>query len=161
MGETFRASANFTRPADMTQYAAGDLVANSATAGSVSPLTFVFESAGRPIWLRRIALTKTDPDITNSSFRLWLHTDPSVTFSNGDNGALAIGSSTLSIGSIILAQDITISASLAGAGDLAVTTFDRGLHLLPATIYGFLEARGTYTPGNAEVFAVELRGETF
>lgn len=30
----------FTRPADTTQYAAGDLIANSATAASVVPLSW-------------------------------------------------------------------------------------------------------------------------
>jgi len=33
-------SASFTRPANTTAYADGDLVANSATAASVVPLTF-------------------------------------------------------------------------------------------------------------------------
>lgn len=161
MSEPFRANANFTRPADTTQYAAGDLVANSATAGSVSLMTFSFENGGKPLWLRRIKLTKSDPDVTNSAFRLWLTTDGAVAFSNGDNGGLAIASSSLAIGSIILAQDITIATSLAGAGDVATATFDAGVHLMPSTLYGFLEARGTYTPGNAEAFAVELTGETF
>jgi hypothetical protein len=32
-------SATFTRPSDTTAYASGDLVANSTTAGSVTPLT--------------------------------------------------------------------------------------------------------------------------
>ena len=33
-------TATLTRPADTTAYASGDLVANSTTAGSVTPLTF-------------------------------------------------------------------------------------------------------------------------
>lgn len=161
MAESFRASASFTRPADTTQYAAGDLVANNTTAGSVTQMTFAFDNGGKPVWLRRIKITKSDPDVTNSAFRLWLHKDAAVTFSNGDNGALAIASSTLAIGDVITTQDLTIVASLTGAGDVLTASFDAGVHLLPATLYGFLEARGTYTPGNAEVFTVELVGETF
>ena len=34
------ASASFARPANTTQYASGDLVANSATAASVAALSF-------------------------------------------------------------------------------------------------------------------------
>lgn len=161
MSDSFRTSATFTRPADTTQYAAADLVANSATAGSVTLMTFAFPSSGRPIWLRRIKITKSDPDVTGAVFRLWLHKDSAVTFSNGDNGALSIASSSLAIGDVIVTSDVTIAASLTGAGDVATTTFDPGLHLLPATVYGFLEARGTYTPGSEEVFVVELTGDTF
>lgn len=35
-----RKTASFSRPADATAYAAGDIIANSATAGLVVPLTF-------------------------------------------------------------------------------------------------------------------------
>jgi hypothetical protein len=38
-------SASFTRPADTNAYAAGDLVANSVTAGSVIPMTFAVARA--------------------------------------------------------------------------------------------------------------------
>lgn len=39
-GTTRRARAGFTRPSSATDYAAGDLIANSATAASVTPLVF-------------------------------------------------------------------------------------------------------------------------
>jgi len=160
-----KVSASFTRPSDTTQYAVGDLVANSTTAGSVAMMSFRIKEGG--IWLRRIEIKKSDPDITSASFRLWLTTDSSVTFSNGDNGALAIGSSTLPIADVLCALDVTIDKSLTGAGDIGYATFDEGLHALFAasyangigTIYSFLEARGTYTPGSAEIFTVTISGD--
>lgn len=164
-GAPQKVSANFTRPSDTTQYGVGDLVANSTTAGSVALMSFRIKEGG--IWLRRIEIKKSDPDVTGAAFRLWLTTDSAITFSNGDNGALAIGSSTLAVGDVLCALDVTVDKTLTGAGDVGYATFDAGLHALFAstyangigTIYGFLEARGTYTPGSAEVFTVTLSGD--
>jgi len=158
-------SASFTRPADTTQYAVGDLVANSTTAGSVALMSWTF--SGRGLWLRRIEIKKSDPDVTGAAFRLWLTTDSAVTFTNGDNGALSIASSTLPIADVLAALDVTVDKSLPGAGDIGYATFDPGLHALANTVgqnetftvYGFLEARGTYTPASGEVFTVSLRGD--
>lgn len=158
-------SASFTRPNDTTQYAAGDLVANNGTAGSVAMMSFRIKEGG--LWLRRIEIKKSDPDLTGAAFRLWLTSDSAVTFSNGDNGALSIASSTLPLADVLCALDVTVDKSLTGAGDIGYATFDPGLHALVAasyangigTIYGFLEARGTYTPGAQEVFTVTLRGD--
>lgn len=165
-GPSIIRSATFTRPTgNTTQYAAADLVANSDVAGSVAMMSWTLPAGG--IWLRKIELQKSDPDVTNAAFRLWLHTDSAVTFSNGDNGALQIASTSLLIGSVLAALDVTVDKSLAGAGDVGYATFDPGLHALAntptangtCTVYGFLEARGTYTPGDGESFTVILRGD--
>lgn len=154
-----KVSASFTRPNDTTQYAAGDLVANSTTAGSVAQMSWAFQNQ---IWIRKVRIHKSDPDVTGAAFRLWLHNDSAVTFSNGDNGAASIATSTLAIADVLDGLDVTVDASLGGAGDLGFATFDRGIYLTPSnTVYGFLEARGTYTPGAQEVFTVTLYGETY
>lgn len=161
-GISLERSSSFTRPADTTAYAAGDLVANSTTAGSVAQLSWNFNtSAG--IWLRELRLYKSDPDIINASFRLWLHGDSAVTFTNGDNGVLSIASSTLAITDVALPAELPSSdwKSLPGAGDVIVSTFDVGIVYLPNATYGFLEARAAYTPGSAEVFTVVLRGDPY
>lgn len=161
-GPSTALSASFTRPANTTAYASGDLVANSTTAGSVVTMSFGrVPTSG--LWLRKIELRKSDPDVTSASFRLWLTTDSAVTFTNGDNGALSIASSTLAIGDVIASFDITVDRSLPGSGDIGYATFDPGLHFIGGgtTVYGFLEARAAYTPGSEEVFTVGLRGEPF
>lgn len=158
-GPSRKQTATLTRPADTTAYASGDLVANSTTAGSVTQLSWDLGAGG--LWLRRLMVVKSDPDITSASFRLWLHSDSAVTFTNGDNGALSIASSSLAITSVIAAIDFDFDFTLTGAGDAAIVTFDGGLHYLPQNTYGFLEARAAYTPGNAEVFTVELRGDPY
>jgi hypothetical protein len=66
--------ASFTRPADTTTYASGDLVANNTTAGSVVPLTFtaVTRSAGDSVRIERARINTSNALLTNASFRLHL-----------------------------------------------------------------------------------------
>lgn len=162
---SYTRSATFTRPSDTTQYAVGDLVANSTTAGSVTLLSWANPEGG--IWLRRLRLTSSNTSTTSAAFRLWLTTDSAITFANGDNGALSISGSTLSVADVLTYVDISLDAAATGLGAVGVATFDANLHALHAasyangvgTIYGFLEARGTYTPASAEVFTLYLRGD--
>ena len=145
-------SANFTRPGDTTDYATGDLVANSTTSGSVTPMSFTASrySGGSGI-IRRARLLKTATSITNASFRLHLYgSSPTVT--NGDNAAwLSITADYL--GYVDLVFGVTFS------DDAMAVTGQVEIPFIPAsgsTIYGLLEARGIYAPANAEVFTVYL-----
>ena len=164
-GPSQEITATFTRPNDTTAYAAGDLIANSTTAGSVTLMSWKLQNA---MWLRRITIRKSDPDIVLASFRLWLTPDSAITFSNGDNGALSIATSTLAIADA-QAFDVIVDQTLTGAGDIGVATFDPGLiAIAPAsfangqgTLYGFLEARAAYTPAAQEVFTISLRGDPY
>jgi hypothetical protein len=85
-------SANFTRPADTTAYASGDLVANSTTVGSVVPLTFspCTKGAGRSAQIRRVRISKTGTSITNTTVRVHLFNVLPTVSTNGDNGAITI-----------------------------------------------------------------------
>lgn len=160
MTATVEISANFTRPADTTQYAVGDLVANSTTAGNVVALKFapVVNTVGNAVRIEAARIFKSGTGTTSASFRLHLYEASPGTPANGDNGAWS-----------------TAGKDYAGAIDVVVDrvftdgAFGRGLPLtntpmtfLPGAgekaVYGLLEARGTYTPGNAEVFTVTLEG---
>lgn len=148
-------SANFTRPSDTTAYASADLVANSTTAGSVTPLSFsAARYSGGSGMIRRARLLKTATSITNASFRLHLYgSSPTVT--NGDNAAwLSITADYL--GSIDFIFGVTFSDDAMAVG---VPSVGSEIPFIPAsgsTIYGLLEARGAYTPASAEVFTVYL-----
>jgi hypothetical protein len=155
-GQTVRASASFTRPGDTTQYASGDLVANSTTAGSVVPMTFtIARVAGGSGMIRRARIRKSGTGITNSSFRLHLYnTAPTVT--NGDNGVWLSNQSATYIGAIDINVNRAFSDGAAGNG-APLDGSEINFALASGTsVSGLLEARGTYTPGNAEVFTVEL-----
>lgn len=160
MSLTVVVSASFTRPSDTTQYAVGDLVANSTTAGSCVPLKFgpVVEAQGDACRIEAARIFKTGTSVTSAAFRLHLWRIDPGTPGNGDNGALS-----------------EAGANYLGALDVSVDrawtdgAFGRGLPLTntPMTsapggggreLYGYLEARGTYTPASGEVFTVTLEG---
>jgi hypothetical protein len=152
-------SANFTRPADTLAYASGDLVANSTTAASVTPMTFagaarVSTGKGR---VKRAKIKKSSTSLTNASFRLHLYTITPSTSSgiiNGDNGVWLTKENGW-IGSI----DVTIDKAFNDAADgigVATVGVDVPFAAVASDIYGLLEARGAYTPASAEVYTVTI-----
>lgn len=149
-------SANFTRPSDTTAYASGDLVANSTTAGSVAPMQFTAARVAEGSFMvRKCRLWKSGTSITNSAFRLHLWT-ASPTPTNGDNGAFVATGSATYIGALDIPSMIAFSDGAAGNG-VPLTGSELSVKLSSGqVIYGLLEARGAYTPGNAESFAVVL-----
>lgn len=161
-GRPFIASASFTRPSDTTAYASGDLVANSGTAGSVTPLSFtVAEHGGGPVMLHSARILKSGTSITNTTFALLLY-QSSPTVANGDNGAL---SSTMSgyFGLIDLVAGVAFSDG--AGGDDAAPNVTLPMIVQPENqsrvIYGLLRAGAAYTPGNAEVFTIYLHGRSY
>lgn len=152
-GYVARSSATFTRPADTTAYASGDLAANSVTAGSVVPLTFnLARVTGRGGMIRRARLRKTGTGITNALFRLHLYS-ASPTPANGDNGAWSTDKALNYVGSIDFTVDKAFTDGASGNG---VPNVGTEIVFTADTYYGLLEARGAYTPISAEVFDISL-----
>jgi hypothetical protein len=153
------AAPTMTRPADTTAYASGDLVANSTTAGSVVPLAFTLSNnGGGKIKVRRAYINKSTTSVANSSFRLHLYT-ASPTLTNGDNGALVSNQQATYLGSLDITVGFAFSAAAGGWGAATIGAEVMGLVSASATLYGLLEARAAYTPGNAETFAVTIEAE--
>lgn len=152
-------SSNFTRPNNTTAYASGQLIANSVTAGSVTPLSWTAARvAAGSGFVRRARLVKSGTTITNATFRLHLY-GASPTVANGDGAAWSTNRSSY-IGSVDLdmtastGRVFTDSAEVIGipaVGNEINFTLTSG-----QTIYGLLEARAAYTPVAQEVFTVEL-----
>ncbi len=158
------ASDSFTRPADTTSYTSGDLVANNTSAGSVVAMEFdVARVAAGAFMIRRARLSKTTNTVTAATFRLHLYgADPSISsgISNGDNAAWLTKEGSY-IGSIDLDASGANGRVFADPGAFVVAAVALGTeigHKLAAStiVYGLLEARGSYAPGNAEVFTVTL-----
>lgn len=147
--------ANFTRPANTTQYASGDLVANHATAGSVTPMQFnVGKPGGGAISITKARITKSGTGITAAAMYLHLFAaSPAV--SNGDNGAFVPSQAAAYLGTLTMAAMIAGSDGAFGEAIPLVGTAIEAT-LPGAAIYGLLEARGTYTPASEEVFNVHL-----
>lgn len=152
-------SANFSRPADATAYASGDLVANSTTAGSVTPLSWSTAAryAGGSGQVRRVRLRKSNTTTTNATFRLHLYT-ASPTCANGDNAAWSTNRSGY-LGSIDLdmaggnGRVFTDAAEVIG---VPAVGSEINFVATATTVYGLLEARAAYTPASGETFTCEL-----
>lgn len=160
-----RIQASFTRPADTTAYAAGDLVANSTTAGSVVPLSFsgAVRTTGDCVRIERVRIEKSGTSLTNASFRLHLF-ESSPTPTVGDNGVYN-NAGVLATNSILshagtFPVTMTWSGS-DGAMGIGVPTTGNGATISPTsgtTLFGLLEVTAAYTPASGEIFYVVLEG---
>lgn len=158
---TQAASATIARPADTTPYTSGDLVANSVTAGSVTNLQFttLARISGGSGVIVGAQIQKSTNSVTNAAFRLHLfNTAPTYT-SNGDNTAMTtvvVASAKGYLGYIDISAMVGFSDVAWGSG--APDNSRGGIPYVATAqiIYGLLEARGAYTPGNAEVFTITL-----
>lgn len=159
-GFTVCPSSNFTRPADTTAYAIGDLIANSTTAASVTPMTWTVARVTTGSGMVRRARVKTSATtLTNASFRLHLYmADPSAStgITNGDNGAWLTKQANY-LGSL----DVTFDRAFSDAAEgVAIPNNGSDMNFVCGSgsqlMWGLLEARAAYTPTSAEVFTVEL-----
>lgn len=151
-----------TRPADTTVYAVGDLVANSTTAGSVTPFSLAtvvnpintfYTNSGR---IDRCRIRKTGVSVANASFRVHFYS-AAPTVSNGDNGAW-LSSITDYVGACDVTVDRVFTNGSEGTG---LPLSGSGIVFsLPSgsTLYALVEARGAYTPVSAEQFTVIVEG---
>lgn len=152
----------FTRPADTTAYASGDLVANNVTAGSVTALVFTFPTKGNA-WvdqIRRVRIEKSSNNVTTASFRLHVYTSlPTV--ANGDNGVW-LSTKSGYLGSIDVTVDKAFNDSAGPAVGYGANATGSEINLATLggtgknTLYGLLEARSAYTPTSAETFLVTM-----
>jgi hypothetical protein len=154
-------SQTITRPDNTTAYASGDLVANSATAASVTPFAFDVTEGGNPqisVRVDRVRLRKSTTSTTNAAFRVHFYDQAPGAPTNGDNGAIV--AATIGHRGYV---DVTV--------DIAGTTGSVG-HGVPSSapilietkagvIYALLEARGAYTPGAQEGFTLQCDAYKF
>lgn len=147
---------SFTRPANTTAYAAGDLVANSATAGSVVPLDFYL--SGSFSWhIVGVKIAKSGTTPTNANFKAHFYA-ASPTCANGDNGAWSTNQVANYLGYIAVTAMDAFTDGCAGVnhvGEAGYIHIDRE-YTTDNTIYCLLEAEAAYTPASAEVFTVTI-----
>lgn len=149
-----------TRPADTTVYAANDLLANSTTAGSVTPLQFSNQST--PYRIQRFVMRSSNDVVTNKAYSLYLFSAaPTVT--NGDNGAFALATGFSSLVAVFGSG----AAVNTGAGSVnyfypldAAGTFANGWipQFLPGTLFGLIKVNAAYTPTSGETFNIAGEG---
>lgn len=149
-------TATFTCPSGTPTYTLGDLVANSATAGSVvaMELTVANEALGS-FMLRRCKLHKSGTSVTNASFRVHLFR-AAPTCANGDDGAF----STDGVANYLGAFDVTIDRAFTdGAAGFGLPMVGNDISAKLTTgekIYALVEARAGYTRAASEVFTLSF-----
>lgn len=153
-------TATLTLPSGTPTYAAGDLMANSATAGSVTPIVFGQISGV----LEGLRLRKSSSGLTNANFRLWLFelradsqgvqwTAPTVV--NGDDGAFQFSSWRGFVGRMTCASmEANAGAANQAWGRMEPADATR-YAFLGFPVVGFLEARAAYQRAASEVFTFE------
>jgi hypothetical protein len=147
----------FTRPDNTTPYQAGDLVANSATASAVVPLSWSsLLRGGQPVVLEitRAKVRTNHTTLTNGVFRVHLYNDAPGTPSNGDN--LGHRFNTVYACGYI---EVTLT-TVGSTGQYGVAAASVPIIVQPAsgTLYATIEVNGAYTPASSETFRVDLEG---
>jgi N-methylhydantoinase A len=141
--------------------ALGDLVANNATAASVT--AFAFTGASREsqvLRVERVRVRKSGTGVTNASFRVHFYSADPGTPSNGDNGAFLtsianwIGSADVTVDRV--GTDGAIGAGLPLTGTPLTAKVGSN-----KTLYALLEARGAYTPVASETFTLKIEAYRF
>lgn len=152
---------SFARPGNTTPYNQNDLVANSATAGSVTPLQFGLNGSGRAGIIRGARLYKSDKTVTNATFTVFLFAGDPGAPTNGDNGAFGVASAADFLDSF---QIDLATGGLAG-GTTGVQKRSSALAIpfcfpsLQDKLYALLRADAGYTPADAETFKLTLEIE--
>lgn len=148
VGTITTAKASFTRPANTTAYAAGDVISNSASA------TTKMEFACGTLFGANIvsAMFKTNNPLFVGKVRLWLTNNSAYTVV-ADNAAQAMAYASSEIGYI----DVTMSATgtacaVGGVSNFCIPFKPDAL----GKIYGWFETTVIQTPTSAQQFSAEL-----
>jgi hypothetical protein len=155
-----RKTASFSRPADITAYAAGDAIANSGTASAVVPMTFTMDVPTGRITGCSCVVTPASGNlvITALDFDLLLFPSGlSLPFADGsyaaDNAAMAISAAAMRelVGVFTFAAGAWRNPSgalTAGiTGHQAVAPAARAWYpLTKQSLIGVVQAKGAWTP---------------
>lgn len=162
-GQTTPVGSTFTTPAGTTPYSTSDLIANSATAGSVVPMSFaaclVDGGNGGIIGAR---VKTADTGFAGKKVIIKLHRD-APTYTNGDNGAwLTTESNALPSITVTLSDHYSDTFEKGfGTPDQGSTANGRSVFGFDCAtgsklIYGELVAGEAITPQGGKVFSVVL-----
>jgi hypothetical protein len=150
-----------TRPADTTQYGDGDAISQYAASSDGTISAIEFKSLGSPLYggalCHTFKLTSNDTDVVSASFRLWLYDSTPTTLSY-DNAAMTNNvyeERANCIGYVDFSTMVAGSDGKIGFGTPIFTNL-LGLPGVASTgsIYGLLQAKGTYTPASGEIFHI-------
>ena len=161
IGQQVVVSVTKTRPADTTAYAAGDVISESTSAGSVWTFADVVHTDGGGGRIVRAAFLDDDTGHTNQvALLLFSVTVTGALNDNGANTSPLLADSDNFIGSI----DFDASKDYGTGFSFAVATEGNSKLPLPfrceggdKDIYGVLVAVDALTPSSGEIFRINLQ----
>jgi len=150
-------SNSFTRPANTTAYASGQLVANNTVAGSVVPLSWTSAArvSGGNFYIRRVRMTLSSKSVTLTSFRIHFYT-VTPTIANGDGAAWSttlanyVCKMDVPVASWEAGTDVSIGFGLPTSGD----GNECNVVASTQTLFALVEARAAYVPASGETITV-------
>lgn len=161
VGAIANPSSSFAVPNSAATYAIGDLIANSATAGSVTPMqkTIVRTAAGAAVIVKG-RFYKTGTGIVGASFREHYFTS-SPTVTNGDDGVFLPNQCLTRIGSIDYnLADMVVHSDGVSCMGIPTTGYPITVDLPSGSVvYSLIEARGAYVRTAAETITTVAETE--
>lgn len=149
-------NASYTRPADTTTYASGDVICNSTSSPVVLTFANIVQSAGLGGVIQNARMIFAAAPTLKLDSELYLF-DTSPTIQN-DNAAWA--PSTSDMGNLVGVLPFPASVFKAGSANGVIDRQSLGLAFQCASgstsLFGVLVARNAYVPASTEVFKVRL-----
>lgn len=145
-----------TRPADITTYAAGDVVNESTSAGTVWTFSNMVRGAGLGGVIQAAQLIDSAAQSTKPDLELYLF-DTTLTTQN-DNAAWAPADADMK--TLVARIDFSLGSFKTAGGNGVIQAVNLSLPFQCAsgstTLYGILVARNAYTPISSEEFTIRL-----
>lgn len=161
-----RKSESFTRPANTTAYAAGDVICNSTSSPTILEFTGMAYLNGGYGRILGASLTSSNNPATNISARLFLFSSPSTGIDNDNSPFTPTDSEIKDVQGVIL-----FAGAAAVDGDASSNIFNgtpvsfppQGITYkcddLETSLYGILVADAAYTPASGEEIQITLEYE--
>lgn len=160
-GNYLRVSASFTRPADILQYAANDVVSNSTSAPAVLTFANMARMPGAGGRVHTARHMKSSTTTAAAQFRLWLYRTAPTPINDNAQFPLLWANRANRLGFI----DFTHSTAGTGSDSSSAMVTFAGVDYIcgsgDTSLYGILLATAAYTPANAEQHFIELGVELF
>lgn len=160
-GYTVVKAASKVRPADTNVYAAGDVINESASAGTVITFTNAGRTKGNSGIINSAQIIDSANQVLPPTLILWLFAAEPTTVN--DNEAFAPTDAELEdslIGIITFNELLVGNPAAAAAGNYMLQAKNQNLEfvcgLTSRTLYGVLQVVNAYTPISAEKFTIKL-----
>lgn len=144
----YAASASKTRPNDTTAYAALDVIAESASAGTVWTFAGIGPSGGGKVTINQLTLKVDVSDVPAgmAQFRLHLYSSSPTAINDNATFNLPSGDRAKYLGYIQTPIPIDLGDTLWSATEDLAAPVRKQVVLESSTVYGILQTVGAFTP---------------